>query len=264
MTAKSCNLTTVPCSQLVQDIKSLLWGTVVKEDVFHRWAQGTSRCYSSMLGTCFSSIYNYAAIPTLFFVAGFYFSPHENTALIQAEGGPCAVIAPLQAFILKLLLAESDLSTWQGLTVDRSDQLLVNAMTEILAQAVDPIDKKYSIFLIDKQGIANGQLLEQRPESDAESVLPESLCTANTSTPLSELALDSNVFHSLLRSVFDSSFFPNSTLMLMFLLNIAGFTSSVVSRKLNSFLLKTSVCLRISLVYYYFCTQSYQQKEYLR
>ncbi|XP_058794236.1 ubiquitin carboxyl-terminal hydrolase MINDY-3 homolog [Phymastichus coffea] len=169
MAAKSLSITTVPCNQLIQDIKTLLWGTTVKEEVFHRWAQG------------------------------FYFSPHENTALIQAEGGPCAVIAPLQAFILKQLLAESDITTWKSLKPDKSDQLLVKAMTEILAQAVDPADEKYSIFLIDKQGIANGQLFQPRPQADEESVLPESSCATITSVPLSELTLDSNVFHSLLR-----------------------------------------------------------------
>lgn len=41
-------------------------------------------------------------------VLGFYFSQNEKSALEQGEGGPCAVIAPVQAFIIKNLLLEYD------------------------------------------------------------------------------------------------------------------------------------------------------------
>lgn len=42
---------------------------------------------------------------------GFYFSTSEQSALEQTEGGPCAIIAPVEAFILKNLLLEyKDLS----------------------------------------------------------------------------------------------------------------------------------------------------------
>lgn len=40
----------------------------------------------------------------LFVFAGFVFSEDEPTALVQEEGGPCAVIAPVQAFLLKNIL----------------------------------------------------------------------------------------------------------------------------------------------------------------
>lgn len=39
------------------------------------------------------------------YIAGFEFSPSEPTALIQRQGGPCAVIAPVQAYLLTHLLA---------------------------------------------------------------------------------------------------------------------------------------------------------------
>lgn len=39
-------------------------------------------------------------------IIGFYFSEGERSALEQLEGGPCAVIAPVQAFIIKNLLIE--------------------------------------------------------------------------------------------------------------------------------------------------------------
>lgn len=37
-------------------------------------------------------------------IAGLVFSDDEATALIQYEGGPCAVIAPVQAYLLKRIL----------------------------------------------------------------------------------------------------------------------------------------------------------------
>lgn len=39
---------------------------------------------------------------------GFQFSVDEKSALEQIEGGPCAVIAPLQAFIIKNMLCECE------------------------------------------------------------------------------------------------------------------------------------------------------------
>lgn len=38
---------------------------------------------------------------------GFEFSDIEPSALIQRQGGPCAVIAPVQAFLLKIVLMET-------------------------------------------------------------------------------------------------------------------------------------------------------------
>lgn len=43
----------------------------------------------------------------LFSLIGFEFSPDEPSALIQKEGGPCGVIAPVQAFLLKILLMDT-------------------------------------------------------------------------------------------------------------------------------------------------------------
>lgn len=38
----------------------------------------------------------------MFYAIGFVFSENEHTALEQFEGGPCAVIAPVQVFVLRL------------------------------------------------------------------------------------------------------------------------------------------------------------------
>lgn len=42
-----------------------------------------------------------------FFIVGFEFSEAEPSALVQRQGGPCAVIAPVQAFILKTIITET-------------------------------------------------------------------------------------------------------------------------------------------------------------
>ncbi|KAH8387125.1 hypothetical protein KR093_004914 [Drosophila rubida] len=58
------------------EIKQLLWGDSVREDVFTRWSQG------------------------------FEFSDVEPSALVQKQGGPCAVIAPVQAYLLKRIIMD--------------------------------------------------------------------------------------------------------------------------------------------------------------
>lgn len=60
----------------IRDVRKLLWGEHIKGDLFLRWSQG------------------------------FAYSSDEHTALVQRDGGPCAVIAPVQAFLLKQLLQD--------------------------------------------------------------------------------------------------------------------------------------------------------------
>ncbi|XP_043462343.1 ubiquitin carboxyl-terminal hydrolase MINDY-3 homolog [Leptopilina heterotoma] len=125
-------------AELLENIKILLWGPSVKEDVFRRWAQG------------------------------FYFSQDEPSALVQREGGPCVVIAPVQAFIIKQLLQEFDISTWKDIKNEKCDQLLVKAVTEIVAQAADVQNPKYSIvFLSDSNSdMVNGEVPECSSKSE--------------------------------------------------------------------------------------------------
>ena len=133
---------------------------------------------------------------------GFYFSSDENSALVQTEGGPCAVIAPVQAFIVKQLLAESDISTWHSIKPDKCNELLVKAMTEILAQAVDPTNVRYSILLTDKpNSLLNGEVPVQETQMDVESVLQDNLHSEGASNVLLQPAIDSKIFHSRLRYI---------------------------------------------------------------
>jgi len=105
----------------VEEFKSLLWGPTLKEDVFKRWSQGTyihlnntqhaffvSSFYAFVLMQLIASIVMDTWHVKVFFLSGFEFSETESTALVQWEGGPCAVLAPVQAFILKTLLLDVD------------------------------------------------------------------------------------------------------------------------------------------------------------
>lgn len=87
-----------------QFLKTLVFGAGVNENVFERWLQ-----------------------PIVF-------HSKEPTALLQFSGGPCAVLAPLQAFLIRRCLENkiSDLSTLSPATVTR---ILVEAMCDILKQS---------------------------------------------------------------------------------------------------------------------------------
>ena len=79
-------------SLLPEDLLTLVWGPNIKQELFTRWSQGKVHNFFCKL------------LIVLFSIAGFIFSPNEKTALIQASGGPCAVIAPVQAILLKNLI----------------------------------------------------------------------------------------------------------------------------------------------------------------
>lgn len=72
--------------------------------------------------------------PCKYLCAGFVFSEEETTALIQLEGGPCAVIAPVQAFLLKNALftsrskTSSDFSTVTGRKNARFSVMSLNSL----------------------------------------------------------------------------------------------------------------------------------------
>ncbi|KAK0089689.1 hypothetical protein PV325_006112 [Microctonus aethiopoides] len=158
---------------LIKEIKVLLWGNNVKEDVFNRWAQG------------------------------FQFSTDEPTALVQLEGGPCAVIAPVQAYIIKNLLLKGPPDTWKNITNDEQNELLIKASTEIILQASDPQFPKYSLLNFDNDDnvMPNGELSQTvaspvNETMDGTENTEQSDCTTIDS---SKITFDSNYFHSRLR-----------------------------------------------------------------
>uniref|UniRef100_A0A3Q4H833 Ubiquitin carboxyl-terminal hydrolase MINDY n=1 Tax=Neolamprologus brichardi TaxID=32507 RepID=A0A3Q4H833_NEOBR len=92
-------------SQLNKDVVDLVWGrpsSGVSVSIFRRWAQG------------------------------FVFSESELTALEQFEGGPCAVIAPVQAFLLKNVLFNRESSNWRQMPEEEQKMALCSTLSEIL------------------------------------------------------------------------------------------------------------------------------------
>lgn len=93
------------------------------------------------------------------FYLGFSFSPDEQTALVQFQGGPCAVIAPVQAYILKnIITTRSEPDDWRHVSlyyieirktpcllhintfasqadIEKQNNLLIDAFSEILTKA---------------------------------------------------------------------------------------------------------------------------------
>eukprot|EP00058_Branchiostoma_floridae_P023329 XP_002608819.1 hypothetical protein BRAFLDRAFT_125611 [Branchiostoma floridae] len=86
----------------LEDLLTLVWGRNIRPDVFNRWSQG------------------------------FEFSEDEPTALIQHEGGPCGIIVPLQASLLKnLLFSEGAPEQWNNMSADQAKQLLLMSLCEV-------------------------------------------------------------------------------------------------------------------------------------
>ncbi|XP_071527480.1 ubiquitin carboxyl-terminal hydrolase MINDY-3 homolog isoform X2 [Panulirus ornatus] len=95
-------------SASIQEVSQLVWGPNIRPELFARWSQG------------------------------FIFSEDERTALIQTSGGPCAVIAPVQAFLLKNLISKHQLSQLREVDSTTVDQFLAAALTEMLCQCKQP------------------------------------------------------------------------------------------------------------------------------
>lgn len=92
--------------QEIRELKKLLWGTSIKSEIFHRWNQG------------------------------FEFSENEPIALVQQQGGPCAVIASTQAFLLKNILFSDNKSNknWRHLEDNEKFLFLANSICDMLHQ----------------------------------------------------------------------------------------------------------------------------------
>ncbi|KAK7823866.1 hypothetical protein U0070_020537, partial [Myodes glareolus] len=100
-----------PMFRVTKELLELVWGTKsspgLSDTIFCRWTQG------------------------------FVFSESEGSALEQFEGGPCAVIAPVQAFLLKKLLFSSEKSSWRDCSEEEQKELLCHTLCDILESACD-------------------------------------------------------------------------------------------------------------------------------
>jgi len=140
----------------------------------------------------------------IFVLIGFYFNIDEPTALVQREGGPCAVIAPVQAFILKQLLLESDVITWKAIKAEKCDRLLVKAMTEIINQAADVQNPKYSVIHAnDSNSFASNKEADSKATEPTEITVNPAQHSEDSKINETQIAkqtsLESEVFHSQLR-----------------------------------------------------------------
>ncbi|KAH9524822.1 Ubiquitin carboxyl-terminal hydrolase MINDY-3 [Bulinus truncatus] len=130
---------------LIKEAKLLLWGPSLKDDVFSRWTQG------------------------------FVFSEKTKTALVQLHGGPCAVIAPVQAFIIKCGLfteGSCNIDTLNSTSAERSSQFLLEALYDILSQLDS---SQYFLVTLNKQ-VMSEQLLSpnehQKCDENGEASTP--------------------------------------------------------------------------------------------
>lgn len=115
------------------------------------------------------------------------------------------MIAAVQAFILKQLLLESDVITWKAIKAEKCDQLLVKAMTEIVNQAADIQDPKYSVVHAND---SNG-FVSSKEGTDSKSAEPTNPALdisegnqINETQVMKQTSLESEVFHSQLRYVY--------------------------------------------------------------
>ncbi|CAH0753807.1 unnamed protein product [Bemisia tabaci] len=139
-----------------------------------------------------------------FLMHGFNFSPDEPTALIQWEGGPCAVLAPVQAFILKSLVNSPSASNWQQVDSDCANKLLIKAACDILRQASN--NNKFTLVHIEASSLSglNAQIpvadeaICRLIHSESEGCV-KSNSISNPEKPPNPL--NYNQFHSQLRAV---------------------------------------------------------------
>uniref|UniRef100_A0A6P5JNX5 Ubiquitin carboxyl-terminal hydrolase MINDY n=1 Tax=Phascolarctos cinereus TaxID=38626 RepID=A0A6P5JNX5_PHACI len=106
-------------SELTKELMELVWGPKtspgLSDTIFCRWTQG------------------------------FVFSESEGSALEQFEGGPCAVIAPVQAFLLKKLLFTSEKSSWRECQEEERKDLLCHTLCDILETACSDNSGSYCL-----------------------------------------------------------------------------------------------------------------------
>ncbi|NXW54296.1 MINY3 hydrolase, partial [Eurystomus gularis] len=107
---------------------------------------------------------------------GFVFSESESTALEQFEGGPCAVIAPVQAFLLKRLFA-SEKSTWRDCPEEEQKNLLCHTLCDILEMACSDNSESYSLatWIRGKTTEETASISESPAESSRQEEQPSAL-----------------------------------------------------------------------------------------
>ncbi|XP_006894384.1 PREDICTED: protein FAM188A [Elephantulus edwardii] len=152
-------------SELTKELMELVWGTKsspgLSDTIFCRWTQG------------------------------FVFSESEGSALEQFEGGPCAVIAPVQAFLLKKLLFSSEKSSWRDCPEEERKELLCHTLYDILESAC--CDHSGSYCLV---SWLRGKTAEETASISGNPA--ESSCQVESSSALAVEELGFERFHALI------------------------------------------------------------------
>ncbi|KAK3515727.1 hypothetical protein QTP70_030174 [Hemibagrus guttatus] len=163
-------------SDLNRDVVELVWGkqassSGVSAPLFRRWTQG------------------------------FVFSETEHSALEQFEGGPCAVIAPVQAFLLKNILFNMESANWRNISEEEQRLALCSTFTEILVSAC--IGKTHNFCLAtwasSKSTEEDRDITEDHtePESSQNTQTESSQNTQQQPTALAVEELGFERFHSM-------------------------------------------------------------------
>ncbi|XP_069110712.1 ubiquitin carboxyl-terminal hydrolase MINDY-3-like [Argopecten irradians] len=150
--------------QTIQDVRNLLWGSALKDEIFTRWTQG------------------------------FSFSEDEPTALVQHEGGPCAIIAPVQAYVLRAaLFKDNPPEDISAVTEEEAKELLCAALTQIL---IDVASSTYRVVSLDNSSSEqNTSNTQEASTSDAAATEEAEDGERSPKRP----RLDEDLFHSRLR-----------------------------------------------------------------
>uniref|UniRef100_A0A8C5EI15 Ubiquitin carboxyl-terminal hydrolase MINDY n=1 Tax=Gouania willdenowi TaxID=441366 RepID=A0A8C5EI15_GOUWI len=134
-------------SEVNKELLDLVWGRpsagAVSASIFRRWTQG------------------------------FVFSENEQTALEQFEGGPCAVIAPVQAFLLKNTLYNRESSNWRQMSEEEQKAALCSTLSEILESACSSPSTGFYLVTWAKGQSPNSSTLrntETQPTSQTQDV----------------------------------------------------------------------------------------------
>ncbi|KAJ4440013.1 hypothetical protein ANN_08144, partial [Periplaneta americana] len=128
----------------------------------------------------------------------FHFSKDEPTALVQSEGGPCAVLAPVQAFILKSLLSETVGNNWREVDVDKCNELLVQAACDILTQASEHNGGRYMVVHMSND-VRNPTSTNSVLANGEEPLVENSSSTELIETSAKRQKLEHEHFHAQLR-----------------------------------------------------------------
>ncbi|EDO42424.1 predicted protein, partial [Nematostella vectensis] len=110
---------------------------------------------------------------------GFVFSQDEPSALVQLEGGPCAVIASVQAHLIKNVLfcdgiSKHESSGWRQITAEQATDLLAQTLCQML-QMVKADDNIALVLMKDHPPCLSGQESQEKSQKMPDSTGPKLL-----------------------------------------------------------------------------------------